>query len=39
MTIDTSLTTVLVFAVTDLATGEIIQHLSNMEFEEVRIVI
>jgi hypothetical protein len=30
MTINTSLTTILIVAVTDLATGEIIQHASNM---------
>ncbi|MEN9882960.1 MAG: hypothetical protein RLZZ420_177 [Bacteroidota bacterium] len=39
MTINTSLTTISIFAVTDLATGEVIQHISNMGFEEVKIVI
>jgi hypothetical protein len=39
MTTNTSLTTILIVAVTDLSTGEIIQHASNMGFGEVKIVI
>jgi len=39
MTINTSVPTTSVFAVTNPATGEIIQHVSNMGVEEVEIVI
>jgi succinate-semialdehyde dehydrogenase/glutarate-semialdehyde dehydrogenase len=39
MTINTSVTPASVFAVTNPATGEIIQHISNMGVEEVEIVI
>jgi succinate-semialdehyde dehydrogenase / glutarate-semialdehyde dehydrogenase len=39
MTINTSVTPTSVFAVTNPATGEIIQHISNMGVEEVEIVI
>ena len=39
MTINTSVTSTSVFAVTNPATGEIIQHVSNMGVEEVKIVI